>query len=210
MTTLLTPSAASVFIVVDETDAATLTQLAQATGRAVSTMQRAVDGLLEARALVRDAARGPVRVAPDAPRRALRELAEWQLGASAAKQLRAGAREVIGAHGIRVPSTIANPVIRAAWPSAIEAIVGAVDPMRILLFGSQARGDARPDSDVDLLVVFDRPVDKREIRNEVGRALARMPFGKDILVAEIADLERPMPGTALIGAVREGVLVHER
>ena len=83
-------------------------------------------------------------------------------------------------------------------------------PAQIILFGSQARGDARPDSDVDLLVVFDRPVDKRELRVRVGRVLAQMPFGKDILVAATGELEHPMPGTALVGAVRDGVLVYER
>ncbi len=31
-------------------------------------------------------------------------------------------------------------------------------PLRIILFGSHARGDATADSDVDLLVEFDRPV----------------------------------------------------
>jgi predicted nucleotidyltransferase len=33
-------------------------------------------------------------------------------------------------------------------------IVKQFDPLQIILFGSQARGDARPDSDIDLLVVF--------------------------------------------------------
>ena len=33
-------------------------------------------------------------------------------------------------------------------------IVERFDPLQVILFGSQARGDAHPDSDVDLLVVF--------------------------------------------------------
>jgi len=37
----------------------------------------------------------------------------------------------------------------------VRRLVEAVDPDRIILFGSRARGDARPDSDVDLLVVKD-------------------------------------------------------
>jgi len=36
----------------------------------------------------------------------------------------------------------------------VERIVRQFDPLRIILFGSWARGDARPDSDVDLLVVL--------------------------------------------------------
>ena len=33
-------------------------------------------------------------------------------------------------------------------------IVEKFDPLQVILFGSQARGDAHADSDVDLLVVF--------------------------------------------------------
>jgi predicted nucleotidyltransferase len=40
-------------------------------------------------------------------------------------------------------------------PAAVAAVLAAVDPapLRVVLFGSRARGDARPDSDLDLLVV---------------------------------------------------------
>ena len=34
-----------------------------------------------------------------------------------------------------------------------QVIVQEVEPERIILFGSHARGEARPDSDVDLLVI---------------------------------------------------------
>lgn len=210
MTTLITGPAASALLALDVTGGATLTQIARATGRSTSTIQRAIDGLIAAHVVVRDAPRGPVSLAPGAPVRALLELAEWCLGPETAREIRSTAHAGREGPGAWVPATIRNPTIRAALPGAIQAIVAAVDPARVLLFGSQARGDARPDSDVDLLVVFDRPVDKREVRNEVGRALATMPFGKDILVAETADLERPMPGTALVGAVRDGVVIHER
>ncbi|HOF86504.1 MAG TPA: nucleotidyltransferase domain-containing protein [Armatimonadota bacterium] len=36
----------------------------------------------------------------------------------------------------------------------VERIVEQFHPLRITLFGSRARGDAGPDSDVDLLVVL--------------------------------------------------------
>lgn len=36
------------------------------------------------------------------------------------------------------------------------------DPLRIILFGSHARGDATPDSDIDLLVVLAEAPDKRQ------------------------------------------------
>jgi predicted nucleotidyltransferase len=210
MGSLMTETTAAVVLVLDETDGATLTQLARATGKPVSTIQRAIESLTASGVVARASARGAATLAEGAPRRALRDLAAWQVGRADADRIRRMARTAVASDGLRAPSTISNPTVRAAWPAAIEAIVAAVDPARILLFGSQARGDARPDSDVDLLVVFDRPVDKRELRVRVGRALAQMPFGKDILVATTGELEHPMPGTALVGAVRDGVLVYER
>ncbi len=38
----------------------------------------------------------------------------------------------------------------------VDRIVQRFHPVRVILFGSHARGTARPDSDVDLLVVCDR------------------------------------------------------
>lgn len=108
------------------------------------------------------------------------------------------------------PRTIRNERIRAAWPAAIQSIVSAYQPERVILFGSQARGDAGPDSDVDLLVVFTEEVDRRERRAELLSLLRGMPFAKDVLVATAANVARPLIGSALAGAIREGVTVYER
>jgi len=44
-------------------------------------------------------------------------------------------------------------------PEIVERIVRGFDPLKIILFGSRARGEAHPDSDVDLLVIlpYERP-----------------------------------------------------
>ncbi len=42
---------------------------------------------------------------------------------------------------------------REALDALVSRLVDALDPQMIWLFGSRARGDARPDSDFDLLVV---------------------------------------------------------
>ena len=44
-------------------------------------------------------------------------------------------------------------VVGPELPEAIARLVEGFDPLRIILFGSYARGDAQPDSDLDLLVV---------------------------------------------------------
>jgi predicted nucleotidyltransferase len=45
--------------------------------------------------------------------------------------------------------------------SIVAHVVAAVHPTRVVLFGSHARGDARADSDVDLLVVIPDGADRR-------------------------------------------------
>jgi predicted nucleotidyltransferase len=47
-----------------------------------------------------------------------------------------------------------NAVIDEAASERTRQIVAAADPDRVILFGSHADGTARPDSDVDLLVVL--------------------------------------------------------
>ena len=57
-----------------------------------------------------------------------------------------------------------------------ECIVKEVNPVRIILFGSLARGNAREDSDVDLLVIEDAPFGEGRSRfretGRINRALA--------------------------------------
>lgn len=56
----------------------------------------------------------------------------------------------------------ARKSVKAKIELMVERIATRVDPERIVLFGSHARGDARPDSDVDLLVVMGVIGSKRE------------------------------------------------
>jgi predicted nucleotidyltransferase len=68
----------------------------------------------------------------------------------------------------------------------VQAIVCEVDPERIYLFGSRARGDARVDSDIDLLVVESAPFGPERSRfkemNRIRRSLSTFRVPKDVLV----------------------------
>lgn len=210
MTSLLTAPVAATLVAIDQADGATLTEIARATGKPVSTIQRSVQGLVGAGVLVRESPRGRLVFAPDAPRRALRELADWRLGTAGTTRLTRPAQAGASVSWPLVPATIQDAAIRRAWPQAIGSIVATYHPRRVILFGSQARGDAQHDSDVDLLVVFDDDRDRRERRVGIRRVLGGMPFAKDVLVASTADLDHPAAGTAVGDAVREGIIVYER
>jgi IclR helix-turn-helix domain./Nucleotidyltransferase domain. len=210
MNSILTEPAAAALLVLDEAESATLTEIARATGKPISTIQRAVNGLVDASVVVRETPRGRLRFTTKAPRHALRELAEWRLGRTTANRIVRDARVALPASWSSAPRTIRDERIRAAWPQAIRSIVSVYQPARVILFGSQARGDAVPDSDVDLLVLFDDDRDRRERRIGIRRLLRDMPFAKDVLVASVADLEHSVGGTAVAGAIRDGVVVYER
>jgi predicted nucleotidyltransferase len=63
----------------------------------------------------------------------------------------------------------------------VRRLVEAVDPDKILLFGSRARGDSRSDSDLDLLIVKDS-VELRHRRTVPAyRALRGLGVPKDIV-----------------------------
>jgi uncharacterized protein len=210
MTTLLSKPVAATVVAIDESGGANLTDLARATQRSISTIQRAVDRLVDAGAVIHESPRGRLTFRDDVPRRALRELAEWQLGDAGVRDIVRRVHVDLPAMWPRIPPTISNPRVRDAWPQTIKRIARAYHPRRVILFGSQARGNADPESDVDLLVVFDDGHDERERRVGIRRLLADAPFAKDILVASEDELERPLPGTAFASAVKEGIVVYER
>jgi predicted nucleotidyltransferase len=93
----------------------------------------------------------------------------------------------------------------------IHRILAAGNPQKIILFGSRARGDARPDSDYDLLLIepSDLPRYKRAARYR--RALVGLAPAKDILVwtpEEVAEW-RDVPNAFITIVVREGIVLHE-
>jgi predicted nucleotidyltransferase len=96
--------------------------------------------------------------------------------------------------------------------SIIEQIVHDFHPLQIVLFGSHARGDADPESDVDLLVVLPQVTDKRKTAIEIRRALASLPVSKDILVTTPEEIARrgDLVGSVLRPALREGKVLYER
>ncbi len=93
-----------------------------------------------------------------------------------------------------------------------DRIIRDFDPLQIILFGSQARGDADRHSDIDLLIVFEKLADKdkRKTAVDIRVALADLPVAKDIVVTTPEELERNRTriGSVLRYAQQEGKILY--
>ena len=94
----------------------------------------------------------------------------------------------------------------------VNRVVKRFHPERVILFGSYARGDAGPDSDVDLLVVMRGPKPKRNAALEIRAALRNFRVPKDIIVTRSADFawRKEVIGTIERPAAREGKVLYAR
>ncbi len=66
--------------------------------------------------------------------------------------------------------------------NALDVIYGSAAPT-CLLYGSQARGDARPDSDVDVILIFSGEIDPAAEILRLGQALAEITINRGVVVA---------------------------
>lgn len=92
----------------------------------------------------------------------------------------------------------------------IRRIVEVAKPDRILLFGSAARGEMGPNSDVDLLVVKSGKFHRGRLTEEIYMNLFGVGQAVDVLVVTPEDIERYGDCFALViyPAVREGKVVY--
>ena len=108
-----------------------------------------------------------------------------------------------------------SPVTEKVLEQMTKTIVETVKPRKIILFGSHAHGDARPQSDVDILVIEDEPFGvNRSRRKEMARlwqALSRFEIAKDILVyaSEEADKWKESRNHVVAHALKFGRVLYE-
>ena len=97
-----------------------------------------------------------------------------------------------------------------------RTIVETVKPQRVILFGSRAGGEARPGSDIDILVIEDEPFgvgrSRRKEMARLSRALSRFDTAKDILIYARDEVERWKESrNHVVGhALRTGRTLYER
>ncbi len=98
----------------------------------------------------------------------------------------------------------------------VRAIVKAARPETIILFGSQARGEAKADADVDLLVIESEPFGPGRSRYRemvrLERAMGAIPVATDILIYSSDEVARLKSSTnhVVARALREGRVLHAR
>jgi len=92
----------------------------------------------------------------------------------------------------------------------VRRVVEEVHPLRIILFGSAARGEVGPDSDIDLLVVMPEGVHRRRIAQLLYQNITGMGVPFDILVATPEDLRKHKDNIGLIyrAILKEGREVY--
>jgi len=99
----------------------------------------------------------------------------------------------------------------ADWiPLIVDRLVRQFQPLKIILFGSHATGDARAASDLDLLVVLPRVEDRLETEVAMRRALSDLRVAKDIIATDPDELARrgDSLGTVYRAALREGRVIY--
>ena len=104
----------------------------------------------------------------------------------------------------------------AESPAVLDALVRRIaerfSPDKIILFGSRARGEAGPDSDVDLVVLFSEVADPNKRAAELYASLGGFPRPMDIVVSTTSRFERyrNVVNTVYWPASREGKVLYER
>lgn len=101
---------------------------------------------------------------------------------------------------------------KKAIDAMVRQIVNRFNPEQVILFGSHARGDADPGSDVDLLIVMPVEGSKRAKQVEIRVALRDIPVPKDIIISTPEEFawRRNVIGTIEEPAYREGRILYAR
>ena len=97
-----------------------------------------------------------------------------------------------------------------ALAEIVRRIVRVAAPERIVLFGSAARGEAGPNSDVDLLVIKRGSYHRGQLTDAIYRSLIGVDRAVDVVVVTPDDVERyrDSPGLVIAPALREGRVVY--
>jgi len=112
--------------------------------------------------------------------------------------------------------SLANFVFPPVTDTLLETVVNRLtavgQPLKIVLFGSHARGDAQPDSDLDLLIIEESTVARHKRGHAYRRALIDVHPSKDIIVWTPDEIMAwaNVSNAFITTALREGLVLYER
>jgi predicted nucleotidyltransferase len=109
--------------------------------------------------------------------------------------------------------TAATSQSRFVPPELLDPVIAYFHPRRVILFGSNARGDAGPESDIDLMVIIDDDAPPELRTLEAGWESRKGYHGSvDIIPCResVFQKKRNIVGTLSFDASREGVIIYER
>lgn len=94
----------------------------------------------------------------------------------------------------------------------VRRIAAQFHPDKIILFGSHARGQAGPDSDVDLLIVMPVEGSKRRKATEIDGILADRTISLDLIVVTPEEFEQAchQVGLVLRPAALDGLVLYDQ
>ncbi len=94
---------------------------------------------------------------------------------------------------------------------AVQRLIAASHPAKIILFGSYARGEAGENSDLDFLVILPTLANKHQEMVRLRRVLRPLQIPVDVLVASTTEVDEwgHLPSTTLYWALTEGKVLHE-
>jgi uncharacterized protein len=105
-------------------------------------------------------------------------------------------------HGVRPSHRVPRDLV--------DSVVDYFKPQRVILFGSQARGDAHRDSDIDLLVIVDDETPPEKLTWKAGREAHQSRRTADVfpMRAEVFERDRAIPNTLAAEADADGIVVY--
>jgi len=108
-------------------------------------------------------------------------------------------------------AVITAPNKKLLLKEVTRRIVALVNPRRVVLFGSAVRGRMNKDSDLDVLVVRNAAVHRRQRAQKIYRGLHGVGIAVDVVVATEGDLKKygTRSGTVLKPALKSGRILYE-
>lgn len=99
-----------------------------------------------------------------------------------------------------------SPILK----SIVARIVEAIQPDKVILFGSRARGGARKTSDFDIMVIKRNVPHRRRLAQKIHRLMHGIPAGVDIIVETPEHLKEVQnrPGLVYETIFSEGVVLY--